>query len=120
MSNIETDVEVLKARLLNYEQDLLETHVAVTQSIPRAINELEKNIANFQGHLDGAIKVFGVVQDGYDKRYAPRTEFDNVKKLVYGAVGFILLAFLGGITYMVFTKDAQNSKIGTNNVGGQQ
>ena len=37
-------------------------------------------------------------------KYVSRAEFEPIQKIVYGMVGFILLAFIGAVVALVITK----------------
>jgi hypothetical protein len=42
--------------------------------------------------------------DGISEEYVKKDEFNPVKNIVYGMVGFVLLAFIGALISLVFIK----------------
>lgn len=55
--------------------------------------------------VDGSRKEIGAridkLEDKIDSNYVTHTELEPIKRLVYGAVGAILLAFIGAIIALV-------------------
>jgi len=44
------------------------------------------------------------LRNDIESHYVRKEEFEPVKRLVYGGIGFILLAFLAGLTALIFVK----------------
>jgi hypothetical protein len=58
--------------------------------IAKAVEEMKNQITELRDHLE--------------EKYVSRAEFDPVKKIVFGGVGFVLVAVLGALVALIVKK----------------
>lgn len=75
------------------------------KSKPQITNDgLEVKIAVIQNDVDYLKNRVDEIAEKMDEKFVTQTEFDPIRKLVYGLVGLILTAVVGALIAMVVNR----------------
>lgn len=101
------------AEILQVLTKLIEQDVSASRSLASSALEMARsakqtdeiiqlNLNAVGAELKRAVLVFEKTTESFEKKYTPLDRFTLVERTVYGMIGFIIISFLGALTFLVF------------------
>lgn len=101
--------EKLYAPLLSFLKEDVAATKMIAQSAMDIARDNKEGTAVMRAHLEGINEKFDTFQDSMDSlvkmakdSFVTKAEFEPVKKIVFSAVGVILIEFLGMLIFIVW------------------
>jgi hypothetical protein len=101
---VANDVEYIKSDVAEVKQDVKDLRAKDIMETQRYIKVLEEKVALYYLTIVNFDTQFAPVRDNFLSKDIFSAEFHPVRNIIYGMVGTILLAVLGGILYIVINK----------------
>ena len=104
ISTIETKLEILQENFKEERKMQMEMLSEIRTEVRRHPDTYQNMLVSHSKNLKEYIKE--EIKDIKSEMgiYVTRTEFEPIKKIVYGAVGIILMAVVGGLISLIITK----------------